>query len=138
MLLITVQPGAREHRRDLKPMDHDNEDQPSLLVQWWLVPATRLVGVDASTLQQPGGPGDDWRLHLASDFTVGRMSQVCVTDRYGGEHLAQDTWQAGDGIVADRGQGSRRCVATAVCQQADIVGGSIYVEKLHFREFRSL
>src|SRR6266853_6863453 len=64
-------------------------------------PAGRLVLVDASTLGQPGGTGDDWRLHLAYDFTVGRMSQVRVTDRYGGEHLAQYTWQAGDVIVAD-------------------------------------
>src|SRR5712691_9697792 len=76
-------------------------------------PAGRLVLVDASTLGQPGGPGDDWRLHLAYDFTVGRMSQVRVTDRHGGEHLAQYTWQAGDVIVADRGYGSRRSVATA-------------------------
>ena len=84
-------------------------------------PAGRLVLVDASTLGQPGGTGDDWRLHLAYDFTVGRMSQVRVTDRYGGEHLAQYTWQAGDVIVADRGYGYRRSVATAVRQQADVV-----------------
>lgn len=82
-------------------------------------PAGRLGLVDASTLGQPGGTGDDWRLHLAYDFTVGRMSQVRVTDRHGGEHLAQYTWQAGDVIVADRGDGSRRSVATAVRQQAD-------------------
>src|SRR6266851_2597237 len=84
-------------------------------------PAGRLVLVDASTLGQPGGTGDDWRLHLAYDFTVGRMSQGRVTDRHGGEHLAQSTWQAGDVIVADRGYGSRRSVATAVRQQADVV-----------------
>src|SRR5713226_9910548 len=83
-------------------------------------PAGRLVLVDASTLGQPGGTGDDWRLHLAYDFTVGRMSQVRVTDRHGGEHLAQSTWQAGDVIVADRGYGSRRSVDTAVRQQADV------------------
>jgi Transposase DDE domain len=85
------------------------------------LPAGRLVLVDASTLGQPGGTGDDWRLHLAYDFTVGRMSQVRVTDRHGGEHLAQYTWQAGDVIVADRGYGYRRSVATARGQQADVV-----------------
>jgi hypothetical protein len=68
-------------------------------------PAGRLVLVDASTLGQPGGTGDDWRRHRAYDCTVGRMSQVRVTDRYGGAHLAQYTWQAGDVIVADRGYG---------------------------------
>src|SRR3989454_8570655 len=68
-------------------------------------PAGRLVLVDASTLGQPGGTGDDWRLHLAYDFTVGRMSQVRVTDRHGGGHPAPDTRQAGGVSVADRGHG---------------------------------
>jgi hypothetical protein len=84
-------------------------------------PGGRLVLVDASTLGQPGGTGDDWRLHLAYDLGAGRMYQVGVTDRRGGEHLAQYRWQAGDVIVADRGYGYRRSVATARRQQADVV-----------------
>src|SRR5262245_42219632 len=85
-------------------------------------PAGRLVLVDASTLRQPGGTGDDWRLHLAYDLLAGRMHQVSVTDRRGGEHLERYRWHAGEGIVADRGYGYRRSVATAVRQQADVVG----------------
>jgi len=77
--------------------------------------------VDASTLGQPGGTGDDWRLHLAYDLLAGRMHQVDVTDRRGGEHLARYRWHAGEVIVADRGYGYRRSVATAVGQQADVV-----------------
>src|SRR4051812_48573088 len=65
-------------------------------------PVGRLVLVDASTLGQPGGTGDDWRLHLAYDLLAGRMSQVDVTDRRGGEHLARYRWHAGEVIVADR------------------------------------
>ena len=42
-----------------------------------------------------GGTGDDWRLHLADDLGAGRMYQVGVTDRHGGEHLAQYRWQTG-------------------------------------------
>jgi hypothetical protein len=84
-------------------------------------PAGRLMLVDASTLGQPGGTGDDWRLHLAYDLLGGRMHQVCVTDRHGGEHLARYRWHAGEVIVADRGYGYRRSVATAVRQQADVV-----------------
>lgn len=84
-------------------------------------PAGRLVLVDASTLGQPGGTGDDWRLHLAYDLLAGRMHQVSVTDRRGGEHLARYQWHAGEVIVADRGYGYRRSVATAVHQQADVV-----------------
>jgi hypothetical protein len=84
-------------------------------------PAGRLVLVDASTLRQPGGTGDDWRLHLAYDLLAGRMHQVSVTDRRGGEHLGRYQWHAGAVIVADRGSGYRRSVAMAVCQQADVV-----------------
>src|SRR5215472_5420508 len=84
-------------------------------------PEGRLLLVDASCLRQPGGTGDDWRLHLAYDLMAGRMHQVCVTDRRGGEHLARYRWQAGDVIVADRGYGYRRSVALAVRQQADVV-----------------
>jgi hypothetical protein len=76
-------------------------------------PAGRLLLVDASCLRQPGGTGDDWRLHLAYDFLAGRMSQVQVTDRRGGERLDRSTWQAGDVIVADNGYGYRRSVAWA-------------------------
>ena len=84
-------------------------------------PAGRLVLVDASTLGQPGGTGDDWRLHLAYDLLAGRMHQVDITDRRGGEHLERYRWHAGAVIVADRGYGYRRSVATAVRQQADVV-----------------
>jgi hypothetical protein len=84
-------------------------------------PPERLLLVDASCLHQPGGTGDDWRLHLAYDLRAGRMHQVFVTDRRGGEHLARYQWQAGEVIVADRGYGYRRSVATAVRQHADVV-----------------
>jgi Transposase DDE domain len=84
-------------------------------------PAGRLILVDASTLGQPGGTGDDWRLHLAYDLLAGRMHQVSVTDRHGGEHLERYRWHAGEVVVADRGYGYRRSVATAVRQQADVV-----------------
>jgi Transposase DDE domain len=84
-------------------------------------PTGRLLLVDASCLRQPGGTGDDWRLHLAYDFIAGRMSQVQVTDRRGGERLDRYTWQAGDVIVADNGYGYRRSVAWAVQQRADVV-----------------
>ena len=53
-------------------------------------PAGRLLLVDASCLHQPGGPGDDWRLHVAYDFLAGRLAQVHVTDRFGGERLDRD------------------------------------------------
>jgi hypothetical protein len=84
-------------------------------------PTGRLLLVDASCLHQPGGTGDDWRLHLAYDFLAGRMAQVHITDRGGGEHLDRYTWQAGDVIVADNGYGYRRSVAVARQQQAEVI-----------------
>jgi hypothetical protein len=84
-------------------------------------PVGRLVLVDARTLGQPGGTGDDWRLHLAYDLLAGRMHQVDITDRRGGEHLERYRWHTGEVIVADRGYGYRRSVATAVRHQADVV-----------------
>jgi hypothetical protein len=77
--------------------------------------------VDASTLRQPGGTGDDWRLHLAYDFTAGRLGQVRVTDRYGGESLSPFALQPSDIVVADNGYGYRTSVVSAIRQQADVV-----------------
>src|SRR2546430_13235328 len=86
-------------------------------------PAGRLVLVDASTLGQPVGTGDDWRLHLAYDLLAGRMHQVGVTDRRGGEHLERDRGHAGEGIVAGRGYGYRRSGGAGGGPQGDVVGG---------------
>src|SRR5512134_1222658 len=64
---------------------------------------------------------NEWRLHLAYDFLAGRMSQVQVTDRRGGERLDRYPWQAGDVVVADNGYGYRRSVAWAVQHRAALV-----------------
>jgi hypothetical protein len=84
-------------------------------------PQGRLLLVAASTLRQPGGTGDDWRLPRAYDFTAGRMGQVVVTDAHPGETLAHYRLQPGDLVVADNGYGDRRRVAEAVQQQAHVV-----------------
>ncbi len=84
-------------------------------------PRGRVLLVDASTLRQPGGTGDDWRLPLAYDCTAGRLEQVRVTDRYGGESLGPLALQSGDIAVADNGYGYRTSVASATRQQADVV-----------------
>jgi hypothetical protein len=86
------------------------------------LPGLRRVRlIDATRLRHPGGSGDDWRVHLAYDFTAGRMDEVVVTDQHHAERLAHFTLQAGDIVVADNGYGYRSSVATAVRQQADVV-----------------
>lgn len=86
------------------------------------MPGSRRVRlIDATRLRQPAGPGDDWRVHFAYDFTAGRMDEVVVTAQHSAERLAHCTLQPGDSAVADNGYGDRRSVATAVRQQADVV-----------------
>jgi hypothetical protein len=86
------------------------------------VPASRRVRLlDATRLRPPGGTGDAWRVHFASDFTAGRMDEGVVTDQHSAERLAHCTRQPGDIAVADNGYGYRRSVATAGRQQADVV-----------------
>lgn len=80
-----------------------------------------ILLVDATFLGQPGGSGDDWRLHTMYNFTVGRLVQVTLTDQSGGEHLGHYRLQPGDIVVADNGYGYRRSVGLVRKQQAHLV-----------------
>ena len=80
-----------------------------------------ILLVDATCLGQPGGTGDDWRLHTAFNFTVGRLVQITLTDQSGGEHLGYYRLEPGDIVVCDNGYGYRRSVALVRKQQADLV-----------------
>ena len=63
----------------------------------------RLRLVDATTVQEPGSHGTDWRVHLSLDLGSGNITDVAVTDVHGGESLARFAGQAGEISVADRG-----------------------------------
>ncbi len=84
-------------------------------------PGRRILLVDATMVGTPGGNGDEWRLHTAYDFSVGRLSEVVLGDRHSGEHLDYYTLQAGDIVVADSGYGYRRNLTTARKAGADVV-----------------
>jgi hypothetical protein len=88
-----------------------------------LLPHTdgNILLIDATCLAQQGGSGDDWRLHCAYNFRVGRLVQVTLTDRQSGEHLDYYTIQPGDILVADNGYGYRRSVASVRKQQAHVL-----------------
>jgi hypothetical protein len=79
----------------------------------------RILLIDATRLRQPGGTGDDWRLHTAYDLLAARLTHVTLTDCHTAESLAPYALQPGDLVVADGGYGYRRSVATVVRQQAD-------------------
>jgi hypothetical protein len=61
------------------------------------------VLIDATRLKEPGGCGDDWRLHLGYDLLAGRLLDVRVSDRHTAEGFTLFGLQAGDILVADRG-----------------------------------
>lgn len=87
-----------------------------------LARCTRRVRlIDATRLRQVGGCGDDWRVHFAYHLTAGRMDDVIVTDRSGGERLAHFAIQPGDILVADNGYGYRTHLDEVRQQEADLV-----------------
>ncbi len=70
-------------------------------------PQTRIILVDATRLKEPGGTGDDWRVHLAYDLGAGRLVDVRVHDRHTAEGFTLFEWRPGDIVVADRGDSRR-------------------------------
>jgi Transposase DDE domain len=81
----------------------------------------RVRLIDATRLNQVGRGGDAWRVHWDYDLTTGRLGQVVVTDRSGGEHLERFALAPDDIIVADSGYGYRRNLAHAHAAQAAVV-----------------
>jgi Transposase DDE domain len=72
------------------------------------VAAERVVLIDATRLKEPGGCGDDWRVHLGYDLLAGRLLDVKVSDRHTAEGFTLFDLRTGDIVVADRGY-CRRC-----------------------------
>jgi hypothetical protein len=81
--------------------------------------AGRVLLIDASTLKQVGGSGDDWRLHTAYDLIAGRLAQVVVTDHTQGEKLDHFEIEIGDIVVSDGGYGYRSSVAAVKKKRAE-------------------
>ncbi len=84
-------------------------------------PGRRLRAVDATTVQEPGATGTDWRVHysvllpdLCCDFFV-------LTDAKGQESYKRLSVEAGDIILADRGYCHREGVAHVVAHGGDVV-----------------
>jgi hypothetical protein len=83
--------------------------------------AGRVLLIDATRLREPGGCGDDWRLHTAYDLQAGRLVEVRVTDRHQAESLQHFDLRPGEIVVADNGYGYRSNVAYAQSRQAWVV-----------------
>ena len=81
----------------------------------------RIVLIDATRLKQPGGSGDDWRVHLGYDLLGGRLVGVRVADRHTAEAFELFVVGPGDVLVADRGYSRRSQLAYALRRGAQVV-----------------
>jgi hypothetical protein len=85
----------------------------------------RLHAVDASTLQEPGATGADWRLHYSLALPALCCAQLELTDAHGGESLTRFRVAPKDLLLGDRGY--CRAPGLAYVQQA----GAHYLVRLH-------
>jgi hypothetical protein len=85
------------------------------------LPGGRIVLIDATRLTEPGGTGDDWRVHLGYDLLAGRLLDVKISDGHTAEGLTLFALQAGDVVVADRGSCRRKQLASALQAGAQVV-----------------
>ncbi len=76
----------------------------------------RILLIDATRLKEPGGSGDDWRVHLGYELLAGR-----VADRHTAEAFELFMIGPGDVLVADRGYSRRSQWAYALLRGADVV-----------------
>lgn len=81
----------------------------------------RVRLVDATTISKPGSRGTDWRVHLSYDLQQGRIDNVAITDRSGGESLRRFAVLPGDLVVADRGYATRAGFGSVLAQNGNFL-----------------
>ena len=84
-------------------------------------PGHRLRAVDATTVEEPGATGTDWRVHYCIGLPDMRCDFYQITAAKGGETYKRLPVQAGDIILADRGYSHREGVAHVLQQQGDVI-----------------
>lgn len=76
---------------------------------------------DATTVEEPGATGTDWRVHFGLSLPDLRCDFYAVTDVRGGETFTRFPITRGDVVLADRGYAHRRGVAHVLRAGADVV-----------------
>lgn len=84
-------------------------------------PRRRIRAVDATTVQEPGATGTDWRVHYAITLPEMHCDFYEVTDAKGGEGYGRLPVRPGDIVLGDRGYGYRQGVAHVLKQQGDVI-----------------
>jgi len=81
----------------------------------------RLRAIDATTVEEPGATGTDWRVH----YSISLPDMACdfyeLTDASGGESYTRIPVAPGDIILADRCYGTRKGVAHVLSSQGDVI-----------------
>lgn len=81
----------------------------------------RFRAFDATTVEEPGATGTDWRVHFGLSLPDLRCDFYEVTDVTGGETFTRFPVAPGDVVLADRGYSHRRGVAHVLGAGADVL-----------------
>ena len=81
----------------------------------------RLRAVDATTVEEPGATGTDWRVHYSISLPEMRCDFFEVTDNKGAETYKRIPVQQGDVILGDRGYCHREGVAHVLREKGDVI-----------------
>lgn len=81
----------------------------------------RLRAVDATTIEEPGATGTDWRVHYSIALPEMRCDFYELTDDKGGETYRRLPVQRGDIILGDRGYCHREGVAHVLRKGGDVI-----------------
>ncbi len=77
--------------------------------------------LDATTIEEPGPTGTDWRLHYSLRLPQLSCDFLELTDARGGESLKRLPVAKGDIVLCDRGYSHREGVAQVLAAGADVV-----------------
>ena len=81
----------------------------------------RLRAVDATTIEEPGATGTDWRVHYCISLPDLRCDFYELTDVLGGETYKRVPVALGDIILGDRGYCHREGVAHVLRHRGDVI-----------------
>jgi hypothetical protein len=81
----------------------------------------RVRVVDATTVEEQGGTGTDWRVHYSLCLPHLNCDFFELTDEHGGESYKRIPVQPGDLLLADRGYSHRAGVKSVVDAKGDVL-----------------
>ena len=86
-----------------------------------LSPRRRIRVVDATTVEEQGGAGTDWRVHYALGLPDLNCDFFELTDARGGETYRRIPVQTGDLLLADRGYSNAAGVSAVLAAGGDVL-----------------